>query len=203
MLRSQSLITQQSTRSTCCHNGRQSYTKCCQVTPALLKHVKTTTMPLDNNLNKIITNTAFKITLKIKFKLKMWMLGNLWFSIWDEGFIPCVRRRQSVSWTIVTMDLKLLNPIHAFKGCKTLKWHFGSSGHKLQELGTGSLIKRAQCTPEPLDLKTCFNTRLFHNSTTAYIKLQKVARRNKYYITYNETPTTFMFETPLCYDSII
>jgi len=70
------------------------------------------------------------------------------------------------------MDLKLLNPIHAFEGCKTLKWHFGSSGHKLQELGTGSLIKRAQCTPEPLDLKNAFDTRLFQDSATENIKLQ-------------------------------
>jgi len=71
------------------------------------------------------------------------------------------------------MDLKLLNPIHAFEGCKTLKWHFGSSSHKLQELGTGSLIKRAQCTPEPLDLKNIFDARLFHDSTTENMTLQK------------------------------
>jgi hypothetical protein len=55
------------------------------------------------------------------------------------------------------MDLKFLNPVHAFQGCKTLKWHFGRSGHKLQELGTGSLIKRAQRTPEPLNLKNAFD----------------------------------------------
>jgi len=71
------------------------------------------------------------------------------------------------------MDLKLLNAVHAFEGCKTLKWHFGSSGHKLQELGTGSLIKRAQCTPEPLDLKNTFDARLFNDSTPENVKPQK------------------------------
>jgi len=42
---------------------RQSCSECFQVTPVLLKHVMTTTMPLDNNLNEINhTNAAFTIT---------------------------------------------------------------------------------------------------------------------------------------------
>lgn len=51
------------------------------------------------------------------------------------------------------MDLKLLNAIHAFKGSKTLQGHLGSTGDKLEELGTVSLVKRTQCSPEPLDLQ--------------------------------------------------
>lgn len=50
------------------------------------------------------------------------------------------------------MDLKLLNAIHAFKGSKALQGHFGSTRDKLEELGTVSLVKRTQCSPEPLDL---------------------------------------------------
>lgn len=50
------------------------------------------------------------------------------------------------------MDLKLLNAIHAFKGSKALQGHLGSTRDKLKELGTVSLVKRTQCSPEPLDL---------------------------------------------------
>lgn len=51
------------------------------------------------------------------------------------------------------MNLKLLNAIHTFKGSKALQGHLGSTRDKLEELGTVSLVKRAQCSPEPLNLE--------------------------------------------------
>lgn len=51
------------------------------------------------------------------------------------------------------MDLKLLNAIHAFKGSKALQGHLGSTRDKLEKLGTVSLVKRTQCSPEPLNLQ--------------------------------------------------
>lgn len=51
------------------------------------------------------------------------------------------------------MNLKLLNSIHAFEGSKALQGYLGSTRDKLEELGTVSLVKRTQCSPEPLNLQ--------------------------------------------------
>lgn len=51
------------------------------------------------------------------------------------------------------MNLKLLNSIHTFEGSKALQGYLGSTRDKLEELGTVSLVKRTQCSPEPLNLQ--------------------------------------------------
>lgn len=51
------------------------------------------------------------------------------------------------------MNLELLNAIHAFEGSKALQGYLGSPRDKLEELGTVSLVKRTQCSPEPLNLE--------------------------------------------------
>ena len=62
-------------------------------------------------------------------------------------------RWQAVSGAIVTVDLELLDAVHALQSSETLKGNLGRASDKLQEVGPLSLIERSQCTPEPLDLR--------------------------------------------------
>lgn len=67
--------------------------------------------------------------------------------------LPGVSRWQAVSGAIVTVDLKLLNAVHALQSSKTLEGNLGCASDKLQEFGSVGLVKGAQGPPEPLDLK--------------------------------------------------
>lgn len=67
--------------------------------------------------------------------------------------LPSVGTGESVSWTVIPVDLEILNTIHPLKGCKTLQRHFWCPCYKLQESGSVSLVKWAQGSPEPLDLQ--------------------------------------------------
>jgi hypothetical protein len=51
------------------------------------------------------------------------------------------------------MNIELADPVHAFKFLETVEWHFACSCNELQEFGTFLLVKRADSTPEPLDLR--------------------------------------------------
>lgn len=62
-------------------------------------------------------------------------------------------RWQAVSGAIVTVDLELLDAVHALKSSETLKGNLGCASDKLQELGPVCLVKGAQGPPEPLNLK--------------------------------------------------
>jgi len=53
------------------------------------------------------------------------------FEVDKQQNLPCVCWRQSVRWTIVTVDLELLDAIHTFEERKALQWHFGSARHEL------------------------------------------------------------------------
>lgn len=67
--------------------------------------------------------------------------------------LPSMSRWQTVSGAIVTVDLELLDAVHALQSSKTLEWNLGCAGDKLEELCPVGLIKRTQSSPEPLDLK--------------------------------------------------
>lgn len=67
--------------------------------------------------------------------------------------LPSMSRWQAVSGAIVTVDLKLLNAVHALESSKTLEGDLGCAGDKLQELGSVRLVEGPQGPPEPLDLK--------------------------------------------------
>lgn len=54
---------------------------------------------------------------------------------------PSVSRWQAVSGSIITVDLELLDAVHAFQSCKTLEGNLGCASDKLQELGPVCLIK--------------------------------------------------------------
>lgn len=51
------------------------------------------------------------------------------------------------------MNIELADPVHAFKLLETVERHFACPCNKLQEFGTLLLVKRADSTPEPLDLR--------------------------------------------------
>lgn len=62
-------------------------------------------------------------------------------------------RWQAVSGAIVTVDLELLDAVHALEGGKTLEGNLGCAGDKLQELSPVCLVEGPQGSPEPLNLK--------------------------------------------------
>lgn len=66
---------------------------------------------------------------------------------------PCVRRGQSIRGSVIPMYLEFLEAIHAFQCSKPLQWNLAGAGDKLEKLGTIGLVKRAQRSPEPLNLK--------------------------------------------------
>lgn len=73
--------------------------------------------------------------------------------LYQSPFSPCVGRRPPVCGPVISVDLELLNAIHALKCHKTMERHFGGACQKLDELGTVSLFTRTQGCPEPLNLK--------------------------------------------------
>lgn len=74
------------------------------------------------------------------------MGGNLWLNL------PSVCRGQSISGTVIAVNLELLDAVHALECGEALQRHFRRAGHKLQELGPVSLVEGAKRSPEPLDL---------------------------------------------------
>lgn len=73
--------------------------------------------------------------------------------LWGFQWLPGVSRWQAVSGAIVTVDLELLNAIHALQSSKALQGNLGCASDELQEFGSVGLVKRAQGPPEPLDLR--------------------------------------------------
>ena len=51
------------------------------------------------------------------------------------------------------MNLKLLYTVHALQGSKALQRHLGGPRHKLKESSSVCLVKGAQGSPEPLNLR--------------------------------------------------
>ena len=62
-------------------------------------------------------------------------------------------RWQAVSGAIVTVNLELLDAVHALQSSKTLEGNLGGTSDKLQELSPVRLVEGTQGPPEPLDLK--------------------------------------------------
>lgn len=50
------------------------------------------------------------------------------------------------------MDVETVDAVHAFELFKPIKRHLASTSDKLQQLGQFFLVKRPNCSPEPLDL---------------------------------------------------
>ncbi len=55
--------------------------------------------------------------------------------------LPGMSRWQAVSGAIVTVDLELLDAVHALQSSKTLEGNLGRAGDKLQEFGPVCLVK--------------------------------------------------------------
>ena len=64
-----------------------------------------------------------------------------------------MRRGQAVSGAVVTVNLELLDAVHALQSGEALQGHLGRARDKLQEFGPVGLVEGAQGTPEPLDLE--------------------------------------------------
>lgn len=75
------------------------------------------------------------------------------YKLSPQDLLPCMCHWQSVSGSVVSVNLEFLVSIHPLQISKALQRNFGRSGHKLQELGSVFLIKGTQGTPEPLYLK--------------------------------------------------
>merc|ERR1719268_19040 len=56
---------------------------------------------------------------------------------------------KSISRPIVPVDLELLCAVHSLEGTKALQWDFAGPCDKLKELGSVSLVKASQSSPEP------------------------------------------------------
>ena len=50
-------------------------------------------------------------------------------------------RGQTISGTVVTVDLEFLDAIHALQVSKALQRHLGCARHKLQEVGSLRLVE--------------------------------------------------------------
>lgn len=51
------------------------------------------------------------------------------------------------------MNIKTTEAVHALQFLKPIQRHLAGSSHELKELSTFFLVKRADCAPEPLDLR--------------------------------------------------
>ncbi|KAI6853393.1 hypothetical protein KC350_g76 [Hortaea werneckii] len=74
--------------------------------------------------------------------------------LWQIKLVEAgVTRRQLLLAAVVTVDVEPGNAVHAFKLLETIQWHLAGTSDELQELGLFFLVKAADCTPEPLDLR--------------------------------------------------
>lgn len=67
--------------------------------------------------------------------------------------LPCVSTGQPLSGAGVSVYLELLYTVHSFEGGKALERYLGRPRHKLDKTGTIGLVKGAQGSPKPLDLR--------------------------------------------------
>ena len=67
--------------------------------------------------------------------------------------LPSVCTWQSVCGAVVPVDLELLDATHPFESSEALQRHLGGPRHKLEEPCSVRLVKGAQSTPEPLNLR--------------------------------------------------
>ena len=70
----------------------------------------------------------------------------------STSILPSMSTGESISRTIISVDLKFLNPIHSLEGSKALQWYLRRPSHKLEEPSPVCLIKGTQGSPEPLNL---------------------------------------------------
>ena len=66
--------------------------------------------------------------------------------------LPGMGTGQPVCRAVVPVDLEFLGAVHTLQVSETLQRHLGCARHKLYEPSPVSLVKRPQCSPEPLDL---------------------------------------------------
>ena len=61
--------------------------------------------------------------------------------------------RKALLAAIVSVDIELGEAIHALELLETIEWDFAGSRGELEKFGTLFLVKGADCSPEPLDLR--------------------------------------------------
>lgn len=61
-------------------------------------------------------------------------------------------RWKAICGAIIAVNLELLSAIHTLQCRESLQGHFRSTSHKLQELGSLSLVETTESSPEPLNL---------------------------------------------------
>jgi hypothetical protein len=61
--------------------------------------------------------------------------------------------RQAVLRTVVSMDVKSRESIHALELFEAVQWHLGCARDELEQLGAFFFVERSNGAPEPLDLR--------------------------------------------------
>ena len=80
-------------------------------------------------------------------------------------YSPCVCTGQPICGSVISVNLELLYSVHTLQNGKALQGNLWCAGHKLDETSTICLIKRAQCSPKPLDLNVCRSSDGVHKTS--------------------------------------
>lgn len=64
-----------------------------------------------------------------------------------------MRTWQPVFVAVVSMDVEPTEPIHTLEFPETVERDLAGTGDELKKLGPFFFVERANCTPEPLDLR--------------------------------------------------